>query len=83
MQNDKNYIKIGILVVFFAILRFRFSSRCSGSQTFDRTLCTCSDGSTPRSSRTRAVCSDNSRPDCSGACPDGSDPGSTPKLLLM
>merc|ERR1719427_385015 len=41
--------------------RFRFSSRCSGSKTFDRTLCTCSDGSTPRSSRTRAVCSDNSR----------------------
>ena len=65
------------------ILRFRMFNPCSSSQQFDKALCTCSDGSNPTSTRIKAVCSDNSRPDCSGSCPDGSDPTKLPKFLLM
>merc|ERR1719431_762408 len=55
---------------------------CSSSERFNKSPCTCGDGSTPTSTRVRAVCSDDSRPDCSGACPDGSDPSKLPKFLL-
>ena len=55
---------------------------CSSSLVFDKSLCTCTDGSTPTSTRVKAVCSDNSRQDCSGSRPDGSDPSKLPKFLM-
>ena len=69
--------------ISMSVIRFRFSNPCSATQTFDKSLCTCTDGSTPTSTRIKPVCSDNSKPDCSGACPDGSDPTRTPLFFLL
>ena len=79
-QNIKHFFLI-VIIAF----RFRILNPCSvsASQTFDKSLCSCADGSAPTSVKIKAVCSDNSKPDCSGSCPDGSDPTKLPRFLLM